>query len=279
LLTNGETPTPTDPIKQIHYKDLSTFVVDMLKDNPIISAITKINPMTALMENLQKVTDVQKIKSTEQVEKKRNINQGPVPPRLNQTFSVSWTLDASTDLNPPYTPYTLSGKLAFDFTTSGLTWSIESSSGNIPIDVQFELRLSPSFNGVELLQVGPQGGCYSYVFFQWLWTIFAPQFEIPYDSGEQGPAIVNGDACTVWQTTYNWYDNFAELYVRNSDHMLVRLTIPEPFGHGLATVTFTNIEPHVNPNAYARPPSCVETMTWNPSWESHLPWGWCFPIC
>jgi len=254
-------------------------LVDSLKDHPIISAITKINPMTSLMEKYQKVTEVQKAQTSEMVEKKRKINQGPIPPRLNQTFSASWTLNASTDLTPPYTPYTLSGKLAFDFTTSGLALSLESTTGNIPIDVQFELRISPSYNGVELLQVGPQGGCYSYVFLQWLWMVLIPQFEIPYDCGEQGPAVVNGDPCTVWQTTYNWYENFAELYVRDSDHVLVQLTIPEPLGHGLATITFTEIETHVNPNAYSRPTSCVETMTWNPSWESHLPWAWCYPFC
>jgi len=272
-------PTPPSSPKKIHFKDLSTVLADTLKENPIVSAITKINPMEYLIEKLQKVTNIQKKQAFQNSEDKWRINQGPVPPRLNQTFSVSWTLNASEDLTPPYTPYTLSGQLAFDFTTSGLSWSIESTTGNIPMDVQFELRLFPSMNGVELLQVGPQGECYSYIFLQWLWTYLAPQFEIPYDSGEQGPAVVNGEACTVWQTTWNWYDNFAELYVRDSDHVLVQLTIPEPFGHGLATITFTNIKTHVNPSSYSRPSTCVETMTWNPSWESHLPWAWCYPYC
>jgi len=188
-------------------------------------------------------------------------------------------LDAKTELDPPYTPYTLSGKLAFDFTTSGLSFSIDTITGNIPINLQMELRLHPSYHGVELLQVGPDGNCYSYVFFQWLWTFLIPNFEIPYDSALQGTDIINGDVCSVWQTTWNWYESFAELYVREKDNVLVRLTIPEPFGHGFANVTLTEIVTSVNPSTYSRPATCVDTMVWNHNWDSHLPWYWCDPFC
>jgi len=156
---------------------------------------------------------------------------------------------------------------------------VESSTGNIPLDLQFQLRVYPSRNGVELLVVGPDGSCYSTLYLQWLWTYLIPVFEIPYNVGDQGTAMVNGDNCTVWQTTWNWYDNFAELYVRIKDNILVQMTIPEPFGHGLATVTLTKILPTVDPATYARPDVCVETMTWNPSFASHLPWDWCDPFC
>jgi len=266
----------------IHFKDIPESISNFFLQNPYISALREFNPAQYLINKLERVSQFsQKVGGDRQnlIQKKRLTNQGPLPPKLNQTFTASWTLVAKEDLDPPYTPYTLSGKLAFDFTTSGLAWSLESTTGNIPINLQFEWRLSPSYNGVDFMQVGPNGNCYNYVFLQWLWTYLVPQYEIPYNVGQQGSAIVNGDKCTVWQTTWNWYDRFAELYVRDSDHMLVQLTIPEPMGHGLATLTFTNIIPTVTPNAYARPPNCIETMTWNPSWESHLPWGWCFPYC
>jgi len=204
--------------------------------------------------------------------------QGPYPPKLNQVFSARWTLNANSNLNPPYTPYTLSGKLSFDFTTSGLAWSLDTITGNIPLGFSFELRVYPSRNGIELLQVG-NGNCYSYIFLQWLWTYLIPQFELPYNVAEQNPVVINGDNCTVWQTTWNWYQSFAEIYVRDSDHVVVRLTVPEPFGHGLADVTLTEIVTKVNPSSYSRPDKCVETMTWNPEWESHLPWDWCNPFC
>jgi len=267
-------PEPNDDVQTIHFRDSVDFMKNMFLKNPVISALTEFDPAQHLIEKLQRASQYHRKLDSNIIQKKRLTNQGPIPPKLNQTFSAQWTLVANRDLNPPYTPYTLSGKLAFDFTTSGLSWSIESSTGNIPLDLQMEWRLSPSFNGVDFMQVGPDGNCYNYVFFQWLWTYFVPHFEIPYDSAQQGSAVVNGDKCTVWQTTWNWYDQFAELYIRDSDHVLVQLTVPEPFGHGLATVTLTDIKPTVNPNAYSRPPNCVETMTWNPSWESHLPWYW-----
>lgn len=155
---------------------------------------------------------------------------------------------------------------------------MDTITGNIPLGFSFELRVYPSRNGIELLQVG-NGNCYSYIFLQWLWTYLIPQFELPYNVAEQNPVVINGDNCTVWQTTWNWYQSFAEIYVRDSDHVVVRLTVPEPFGHGLADVTLTEIVTKVNPSSYSRPDKCVETMTWNPEWESHLPWDWCNPFC
>jgi len=270
-------PPSTSP-KTLEFPNALQYLGNIFKQNPIFSALSKINPLPSFSEKLQKFSEnVQKFPS-EFMSKKRE-RQGPIPPRLNQAFTAHWFLNASKDLTPPYTPYTLSGNLAFDLTTSGLVWSIESSTGNIPLDIQFEFRLYPSRTGLELLQVGPDGSCYSYIFVQWIFTFLIPQWEIPYNAGEQGTAIVNGDNCTVWQTTYNWYEHFSELYVRNSDHTLVQVTLPEPFGHGLATITLSDIKPGVNPSAYSRPSDCVETMTWNSAWESHLPWDWCDPFC
>jgi len=260
----------------IRYDELPTFISTVFEKNPIISSLTQFDPARYLIDKLELVS--QNAKKSENIQKKRLANQ-VYPPQLNQTYSAHWTLVANRDLDPPYTPYTISGKLAFDFTTSGLALSIESTTGNIPIDLQIELRVSPSYNGVDLMQVGPDGSCYNYVFLQWLWTYLVPQYEIPYDAANQGSTVVNGDKCTVYQTTWRWYDQFAELFIRDSDHMLVQMTAPEPFGHGLCTITLSDVVPSVSPSAYSRPTGCVETMTWNPSWESHLPWYWCGPFC
>jgi len=210
------------------------------------------------------------------------IKEGALPPMLNQIFTANWVLNASVQLTPPFTNYAIYGRLAFDFTTSGFAVSVTSVTGNIPMDVQFEFRIYPSMNGIEWLQVGPNGNdCYSYVFLQWLWTYFLAPFQIPFDSVPQQPVVVNGDMCSVWQTTYQWYGQQpSTLFVRNSDNALVQLTVPEPFlGHGMSIITLTNIVNSVNPNSYSRPATCVQTMKWNPSWNSHLPWYWCDPWC
>jgi len=263
------------------WSDISKVVGSIFKQNPIVSVMENLitKPIQNKLEKIQRVSEQQSNIGREAILEKRRITQGPIPPKLNQTFTARWTLVAKTDLNPPYTPYTLSGKLAFDFLTSGFSWSIDTITGNIPLNLQLELRIHPSYHGVELIQVGPDGNCYSYVFFQWLWTYLVPNFEIPFDAGTQGTVNINGDVCTVYQTTWNWFESFAELFVREKDHVLVQLTIPEPFGHGFANVTLTEIVTSVSPSSYSRPDTCVDTMVWNPSWDSHLPWDWCSPIC
>jgi len=273
---------PSVGVKSVHYKEIPKFVDNMISNSPLVSLIRSLSsPIDKFMDNLQSVKELGISLSQEKFLKKREVSQsGPVPPKLNQIFSARWTLNASDDLTPPYTPYILAGDLAFDFTLSGLYWSIDTIQGNIPLDVKFNWRLNPTRYGVEFVQVSPDShNCYSYVFLQWLFTYLVPNFEVPYDCAEEPSVVINGDACSVWQTTYNWYDRFAELYVRDSDHQLVQLTIPEPFGHGLATITLTNIASKVNPASYATPDNCVNTMTWNPSWESHLPWDWCGLFC
>jgi len=255
------------------------FQVPRPKTSPFQKDMDKLDTLYSLSKKL----DNHILRERETV-MKRNAHaaQQDLPPQLNQAFTASWTLNASVSLTPPFTAYMIYGELAFDLTTSGLAFSVSKIEGNIPIDLQFEARMSPTRNGIEFLQVGPdKKSCYSYLFLQWIFSLLIPQFQIPYDSINMDPAKVNGDLCSVWQTTYQWYGmNPSILYVRQSDNTLVQMTLPEPFlGMGMATLTLSNVKDSVDPSLYSRPDSCIETMTWNPSWQSHLPWDWCDPWC
>jgi len=248
------------------------------------SSFANWNPLRWLSKKLEVLSEVQSLSF---LSKKRTGQRpvtrpggGPNPPHLNQVFSGKWFLNASQDIRPPYTPYTMSGTIALDFMKSGVSWAITSQTGNLPINIQFEFRLYPSANGIQFIQVGPDGtNCYSYFFFQWIVWLLVPQFEIPYNTAQEPPVIINGEKCSVWQTTYNWFQDYSELFVRESDNTLVQVTLPEPLGQGLATVVLTDIQTTVPPSAYAKPDTCVETVDWNAHWDSHLPWDWCDPYC
>jgi len=246
--------------------------------SPVRREMEKIDQLYLLSKKLE--THIQS--ERESLKRKADSVQQDIPPQLNQKFTASWTLNASVSLTPPFTAYFLHGTLAFDFTTSGLAFALTKIEGNIPLDLQTEFRLYPSMNGIEWLQVGPDKKlCYSYFFVQYIFTFLLPQFQIPYDSINLDPEKVNGDLCSVWQTTYQWYGNAPSiLYIRNSDNTLVQMTLPEPFlGMGMATLTLSNVNGQVDPSLYDRPAGCIETTTWNPSWQSHLPWDWCDPWC
>jgi len=164
-------PTPTNPNNRLHVKDSIDFLGSVVSQSPLVSALKSVDPIQAMNDKVNIAYHRQKL--SREVIQKRLTNQGPLPPKLNQTFTARWTLNASTDLNPPYTPYTLSGNLAFDFKVSGLSWSIDSTTGNIPLDLTMEWRINPSMNGIEWLQVGPDGSCWSYVFFAMALDIFS----------------------------------------------------------------------------------------------------------
>jgi len=186
---------PNDPDKQF---DVSNFL-SLVHPNKAVRS-EEIDPLYLLSKRLD--THLQE----KNFRKKNSVHQPTPPPRLNQQFSGSWTLNASVSLTPPFTAYFLAGDLAFDFTTSGLAYSLTSITGNIPLDLQMEWRMYPDRNGIEFLQVGPdKTKCYSYLFLQFLWTFLLPQFQIPYDSIPMGSATINGDLCSVWQTTYRWF--------------------------------------------------------------------------
>jgi hypothetical protein len=245
-------------------------------------------PMDRKMEKLDRLHFLSKTLDSHielekaSLRKKHSLQQPNYPPNLNQQFAGTWTLNASVSLTPPFTAYMLKGELAFDFVNFGLAVSLTEITGNIPLDLQFEFRIYPWKNGIEWLQVGPNGkDCYAYIFLQWIFTFLIPQFQLPIDSIPMDPAKVNGDLCSVWQTTYEWYgDSPSILYIRQSDNTLVQMTLPEPFlGFGMATLTLSNVQDVVPPSRYSRPDTCVNTMTWNPSWQSHLPWDWCDPYC
>jgi len=268
----GELPT-------IDYTDLPSLLLKGI--NRHVDEIESAKQDFSMIQTLSKKMEEAAARKLERHTRQVN-SKAPFPPHLNQAFTANWVLNASVQLTPPFTTYQLQGNLAFDFTTSGLLLALTSITGNIPIDLAFEWRLYPSMNGVEWLQVSPDGvNCYSYIFLQWLWTFFIAPFEIPYDSISLPPVIINGDLCNVWQTTYQWYGQYAStLYVRVSDNTLVQATVPEPFlGFGMADITLTNIQMGANPNSYSRPSTCVSTMKWNSNWDSHLPWYWCDPWC
>jgi hypothetical protein len=250
-----------------------------LPPRPFENIIT--NPVAEIIKDIAKKTVFNKLTPQEKplIRKKRTVQQN-TPPHLNQTYSANWFLNANTP-NAPYTPYTMSGTLGFDFTKSGFYITLDSTSGNIPWDLQIGFHIYPDRNGIEFLQVGPDGSCYSYLYLQWLWTYLIPVYEIPWSSTYAGTARVNGDTCTVWKTTWNWYNNAAELFLREKDRVIVQALIPDPVSFAPSLLTFTNVQGTVNsgPSGYGRPSSCAEIMNWSPDFESHLPWDWCGLFC
>jgi hypothetical protein len=251
-----------------------SILVDYSKvDVPIIDLITSpLREMTKVFQSFRESP-----KDPEPIQKKREFHQQQHPPPLNQTYSAKWLLNAPAP-NAPFTPYTMSGTLGFDFTVSGFYITLDTITGNVPIDLQLSFRIYPDRNGIEFLQVGPDGSCYSYLYLQWLWTYLIPGFEIPYDANYIGSVVINGDSTTAWQTTWQWRTYWAELYVRDKDHVLVQSIIPDPFSLTPCPLTFTDITGVVPPSTYSRP-DCAELMNWSPNFASHLPWAWCFPFC
>jgi hypothetical protein len=240
------------------------------------------NPVAEMVKTVAKNTifrqpDENNKKPFARESRKRDLSQSN-PRFLNQTFTADWMLNASAP-NAPYTPYILAGSLGFDFSVSGFWITLDKISGNVPVDLQFGFHIYPDRNGVEFLQVGPDGSCYSYLYLQWLWTYLFPIFEVPYTSEYKGTVIINGESCSWWITSWTWYENYAELYVRNSDHVLVQSTIPDPFSHSTSILTLSNVVGTVPPSSYSRPSTCAEILNWSPNWESHLPWAWCYPFC
>jgi hypothetical protein len=258
----------------VDYKKLGNRPFENLISNPVAKLVKEVSKKTVFRDILPKAETTEKKPI---ITKKRSSQQNNAP-HLNQTYSANWVLNANTP-NAPFTPYTLTGTLGFDFTSSGFYITLDTITGNIPFDLQVSFHIYPDRNGVEFLQVGPDGSCYSYLYLQWLWTYLIPIYEIPWDATYTGTARVNGDTCTVWKTTWNWYGNAAELYVRESDRVIVQSLVPDPVSYSPSLLTFSNIQGTVNPSAYGRPSGCVETMNWSPNWESHLPWDWCGFFC
>jgi len=130
---------------------------------------------------------------------------------------------------------------------------------------------------MELLLVSPEGKCYGIFFVQWIFSFLLPPYAIPPDATYLGKAVVNGDSCTVWN--YWWGYHRLNIFVREKDGVAVKGQHFENSFGNLNNWELTNIKLSVDPSLYDRPASCVETDTWNPSWQSHLPWEWCLPIC
>jgi len=253
------------------YRKIKDRPFENLFKNPVAEIIKDLAKKTIFRDFLPKNVEKPKLM------KKRDIQQ-PNPPHLNQTFAANWIMNASATL-PPFTAYTLSGTLAFDFSVSGFYISLDTITGNIPFDLKVALVISPDRNGVDFLQEGPDGSCYSYLYLQYIWTYLVPIFEIPYTSVYLGTIKVNGDTCSAWQTTWNWYQNFAVLYVRESDNVLVQSLVPDPVSFAPNFFTISQVQGSVPPSIYARPNTCAEILDWSNNFEAHLPWAWCYPYC
>jgi len=203
---------------------------------------------------------------------KRSKEQSGFPPALNPTFSANYIFNGSQFYQA--NGVTVTGKIAMDYTQSGFAFTVDSVTGSWPFDVQFEMRVSPSRGGFDIIGVGSNGQCYDYIFFQWIWSIILPQYQVPPYSVQSPDQKVNGVECSVW----SFADPPTILYVRKSDNTLIQMSSTfQTFGY--STVTLSNIQTTVNPSLYSRPSSCIEILGWSHNWASHLPWGWCDPFC
>jgi hypothetical protein len=198
------------------------------------------------------------------------------PPYLNQTFSADWIWNVNNPY-PPYTPVMFAGTLGFDFTQSGFVWTLDSTKGNFPVDLQISFRLYPNRDGVEWLQVGLDGSCWSIVFLQWIITLLFPVFEVPPSYQFNTTATVNGDVCSLWNDPN--YPEWNQIWIRNSDNVLVQSVQGDPITGSPSFLTFSNIKGTVPPSSYARPATCPMILNWSHAFDAHLPWGWCNPFC
>jgi len=201
------------------------------------------------------------------------------PPQLAQAFTADITLTINATATPPFKPYMITGKVAFDFVNFGAYVMWDNINGAIPFVLQGGLIIHPSTNGIEWLIASPEGKCWSLLYLQWLWTFLLPPYQIPPDASFTGEAVINGDKCSIWN--YYWGGRSITVFVRESDGAIVKgLHFEDPtWTHQGANWILSNIKLSVDPSIYARPAECAETMTWNPSFSSHLPWYWCVPFC
>jgi len=199
-------------------------------------------------------------------------------PQLAQAFTAKMSLVINATYDPPFKPYTITGQLGFDFTKTGFYFMIEDFQGAIPFSLKTGVVISPDRNGFEILLMSPEGNCYGSFFIQWIFTFLLPPYQIPPDAIYMGTAVVDGFQCSVWN--YYWGAHNVNLYVRIADGVPIKGEHSLPYvGMTVSSWHLTDIQLSVNPALYSRPPSCVELDTWNPSFQSHLPWYWCSPIC
>jgi len=199
-------------------------------------------------------------------------------PLLAQKFTADFSLVVNTTYEMPYTSYTLSGRVAFDFSKSGFRATLSNINGPVPFQLQTSFIISPNRDGIELLQVSPSGNCFSWFYLQWFWTFLVPPFSIPSDAAYMGQTTISGFQCSIWN--YYFQGRSLTLYVRSDGVPMKGINFEDPtWTNSGSTFVLSNIKLSVDPSEYARPKVCTETMTWNPSWQSHLPWYWCEPYC
>jgi len=251
----------------IAFNDPSKFL-DYFLQKALFKAESVIKAMDALRTKSQN-----NLLKPEKEEKKKRLESQSFPPVLNPTFSANYVFNGSQFYKA--NGVIITGKVAMDYTQSGFAYSIDSINGSLPFDLQAEFRVSPSRGGFDFIGVNGQS-CYDYIFFQWLWSILLPQYQIP-PYAVQGPdQKVNGVDCSVWSFSNGGPPT--QLFVRKSDNTLIQLTTYfETLS--FSTITLYNVVPTVNPAQYSRPSTCIEILGWSHNWASHLPWGWCDPYC
>jgi len=259
---------PYNPEKEVfnYFSDPSKFL-----DHFLQKSLYKAETIIKAIDHLR-TTPNHIIKKEETIINKRS-EQQVFPPQLNPTFSANYVFNGSQFYKA--NGVIITGKVAMDYTQSGFAISVDSITGSFPFDLQAEIRIFPSRGGFDIIGVGPNGqSCYDYIFFQWLWSILLPQYQIPPYSVQGPDQKVNGVDCTVWS-----FSNPATmLFVRKSDNTLIQISSYfQSFGY--STVTLYNVQPTVSPSQYSRPSTCIEILGWSHNWASHLPWGWCDPYC
>jgi len=269
---NDSTSSRTHPFSELfqnQYRNTTNWFNDIID-----SAVNQAEKALNLVKHRNRGTG-SSISSKKKINKQKNefdekrATVQNFPPPLNPTFSATYLFNASQYST---TGLVINGKLAFDFTESGFAYSVDSIQSGTTFDLQTEFRVSPSRTGWDLLQVGPDGNCHDYMFFQWIWSILLPNFQIPPFAVQMPNQKVNGYLCSVWSF------GDAMLYVRIYDSIIVQFEAQfSTFGY--TTVTFSNLKDTVDPARYSRPSTCVEILGWSHNWASHLYWGWCGPFC
>jgi len=213
-------------------------------------------------------TKPQSIAKTPKAPMKLDKTTDPAFPHLTQAFTANFEFNSTwrQDLS-----FSIRGTLGFDFVKSGFFLNIEKLDGDVPLFLQTSFIVTPDRDGIEILQYGKEGSCWSYIYLQWLWTYLIPQYKLPKDVSYIGDQMIDGSLANGW--FLNRWEDGTNIWVRQKDNAIVYME------YRYYTIKFSNIILKVEPNRYARPPVCSELNNWSHNFASHLFWGWCFPWC
>jgi len=238
-------------------------ILNSIKSSPSKDkAAEKVNKKD--LESKQKAPKVSKVAKVVN----QNKEADPPVPQLAQQFTAQFQFNATWYNN---IPFSAQGTLGFDYVNSGFFLKLDRLVGQVPLFLQTTFIVTPDRDGIEILQYGKDGPCWSYLYLQWLWTYLIPQFKLPKDIMFIGTRMIDGKKANGW-----YLDKWSEgtnIWIRDGDNAIVLIE------YTYYTVKFSNIVLKVEANRYARPPQCAELNNWNHNFASHLFWGWCYPWC